>query len=138
MRYRFMDGGLANATVDQLNHRRDANLFNLRNEEEQATSDIRQAYRAIDSAGRKGRLLNEGVNTSKKVQELYLEQFKAGRRTVFELLDAQMSSFNARKSEIDSRFEGQRAVFEILRQTGRLAEALVPGGGPRSYSARSH
>ncbi len=124
MRYRFMDGGLANASVEQLHNRREGNLHLLRNEHEQVSSDIRQAYRAVDSARRKGRLVAEGVVTSAKVQELYLEQFKAGRRTVFELLDAEMSSFTVRRSAIESRYEAERAIFDILRNSGRLAEAL--------------
>ncbi len=125
MRYRFMDGGLSNATIEQLNHRRDGNLQQLRNEDEQTSADIRQAYRAVDSARRKGRLVQEGVATAAKVQELYLEQFKAGRRTVFELLDSQMSSFTVRRSAIESRFEAERAIFEILRNSGKLAEAMA-------------
>ncbi|MGL5136518.1 MAG: TolC family protein [Beijerinckiaceae bacterium] len=124
MRYKFMDGGLGRAAIDQLHNRQEAQQHLLRNEEEQTVADIRQAYRAVDSARRKERLVGEGVGTSRKVKELYLEQFKAGRRTVFELLDAQMSSFTVRRTEIESRHESQRATFEILRHTGRLAEAL--------------
>jgi outer membrane protein, adhesin transport system len=125
MRYKFMDGGLSNATVEQLHHRRDGNMHQLRNEDEQTSADIRQAYRAVDSARRKGRLVSEGVTTAAKVQELYLEQFKAGRRTVFELLDSQMSSFTVRRSAIESRFEAERAIFDILRHSGKLAEAMA-------------
>lgn len=124
LRYRFMDGGLGRATLDQLHNRQEAQQHLLRNEEEQTAADIRQAYRAMDSARRKEKLVAEGVGTSRKVLDLYLEQFKAGRRTVFELLDAQMSGFTVRRSEIESRHEAHRATFEILRHTGRLAEAL--------------
>ncbi len=137
MRYRFMDGGLANASVEQLQYRREGNLHLLRNEDEQTSADIRQAYRAVESARRKGKLVAEGVETSAKVQELYLEQFKAGRRTVFELLDSEMSSFTIRRSAIESRYEAERAIFEILRNSGRLADALslasaakAPGPNP--------
>jgi len=131
MRYRFMDGGLAEASVEQLHNRRDGNLQQLRNENEQISADLRQAYRALSSARLKGRLVAEGVVTSAKVQELYLEQFKAGRRTVFELLDSEMSSFTARRSAIESRYDGERAVFEILRNSGRLAEALSQASSPK-------
>ena len=129
MRYKFMDGGLGKASAEQLGHRREASLLLIQNEDEQTTADIRQAYRAVDSARRKERLVGEGVRTSRKVQELYLEQFKAGRRTVFELLDSQMSSFTVRRSEIESRYEAQRATFDILRNTGRLAEAMSQSTG---------
>jgi outer membrane protein, adhesin transport system len=137
MRYKFMDGGLGAATAEQLGHRRDASLLLIQNEDEQTSADIRQAYRAVDSARRKERLVSEGVRTSRKVQELYLEQFKAGRRTVFELLDSQMSSFTVRRSEIESRYEAQRATFDILRNTGRLAEAMSQTAGSRIIDRRS-
>jgi outer membrane protein TolC len=139
VRYKFMDGGLAQGTQEQLTHRRDANVYMQQNEDEQTSSDIRQAYRSIDSARRKQRLVSEGISTSARVQELYLEQFKAGRRTVFELLDSQMSSFTVRRSEIESRYEGQRATYEILRNTGRLAEALsrAPATGPAAPRFRN-
>jgi outer membrane protein, adhesin transport system len=139
MRYRFMDGGLGKATLDQLNHRRESSIYLLQNEAEQTSADIRQAYRAVDSALLKERLVGEGVTTSAKVMELYLEQFKAGRRTVFELLDSQMSSFTVRRSQIESRYEGQRATFEILRHSGRLAEAMAQatGAGPPQPKPRA-
>jgi outer membrane protein, adhesin transport system len=131
MRYKFMDGGLGRSTIEQLHHRREASLYMMQNEDEQTSADIRQAYRAIDSSRRKGRLVAEGVATSRKVQDLYLEQFKAGRRTVFELLDAQMSSFTSRRSFVESRYEGERATFEVLRNIGQLAESLTgTAGGP--------
>jgi outer membrane protein TolC len=136
LRYRFMDGGLGRATLDQLHNRQEAQQHLLRNEEEQTAADIRQAYRAVDSARRKEKLVAEGVGTSRKVLELYLEQFKAGRRTVFELLDAQMSGFTVRRSEIESRHEAQRATFEILRHTGRLAEALSQASPGERTAAR--
>jgi outer membrane protein TolC len=55
---------------------------------------------------------------------LYLEQFKGGKRTIFELLDGQMSYYTIRRSQIESQFEGRRAVFDILRATSDLTLAL--------------
>jgi outer membrane protein TolC len=120
MRYRLMDGGLGQATSDQVNARLEGQEMTYLNEREQFEADIRQAYRAIDSAKRKERLLGDGVNSATKVRELYMEQFKGGKRTIFELLDGQMSYYTARRSQIEGQFEGRRAVFDILRATGEL------------------
>jgi outer membrane protein TolC len=125
MRYRFLDGGLADATKSQILARIENGEFTYLNEREQMEADLRQAYRAIDSAGRKLKLVSEGVTSAREVRALYLEQFKGGKRTVFELLDSQMSFFTVRRSQIESQFSGQRAIFEILRITGQLATTLA-------------
>jgi outer membrane protein, adhesin transport system len=125
MRYRLMDGGLGEATQQQILARIEGGEFSYLNEREQLEADIRQAYRAIDSSGRKLKLVSEGVNASSKVRQLYLEQFKGGKRTVFELLDSQMSYFTIRRNQIENQFEGQRATFDILRATGSLTAVLA-------------
>ncbi len=124
IRYRLMDGGLSAATQEQIGARINGAELSYVNEREQIEADIRQAYRAIDSANRKTRLISEGVEASRKVRELYLEQFKGGKRTIFELLDGQMSYYTIRRSQIESQFEGRRAVFDILRATSDLTLAL--------------
>jgi outer membrane protein, adhesin transport system len=124
VRYRLMDGGLSAATQEQIGARINGAELSYVNEREQIEADIRQAYRAIDSASRKTRLVSEGVEASRQVRELYLEQFKGGKRTIFELLDGQMSYYTIRRSQIESQFEGRRAVFDILRATSDLTLAL--------------
>jgi outer membrane protein TolC len=124
MRYRIMDGGLSAATQEQILARIEGSQYLYLNEREQIEQDIRQAYRAIESSGRKLKLVTSGVESARKVRELYLEQFKGGKRTVFELLDSQMSFFTIRRSQIESQYEGERAVYEILRATGKLTEVL--------------
>ncbi len=124
MRYRLMDGGISAATKDQIAARIAGADFSLLNEREQIEADIRQAYRSIDSAARKMRLVTEGVESAKRVRQLYLEQFKGGKRTVFELLDGQMSYYTIRRSQIENQFEGRRAIFDILKATGDLTAAL--------------
>lgn len=127
MRYRFMDGGLNNATQEQILARIDAGEYSMLNEREQIEQDIRQAYRAIGSSRSKLKLIGSGVASASRVRELYLEQFKGGKRTVFELLDSQMSLYTIRRNQIESQFEGRRAAFEILRATGKLTQILANG-----------
>ena len=130
LRYRFLDGGLQKATVSQLEARRLGSEMSFLNEREQLEADVRQAYRAIDSAALKSRLVGVGVGTSRTVETLYLEQFKAGRRTVFELLDSQMSLFSTRRSEVESRYDAHRAVLDVLKAMGRLTATLAGTGHP--------
>ncbi len=124
MRYRVLDGGLSSATRSQIHARIEGADATYMTEREQLEADIRQAYRAIESSGRKLKLVSQGVESSRKVKELYLEQFKGGKRTIFELLDGQMSFYTIRRSQIESQYEGKRAAFDILRATGDLTVAL--------------
>ncbi|MCZ8182515.1 MAG: TolC family protein [Beijerinckiaceae bacterium] len=125
MRFRLLDGGLAEAQERQIRNRIETSELTMINERQQLEADLRQAYRAIDSAGAKARLLDEGASAARRAEELYLEQFKAGKRTVFELLDGQMAVYTARRAQIESRFERQKAVIDILRYTGALASVLA-------------
>jgi outer membrane protein, adhesin transport system len=127
MRYRITDGGLSRATDEQIRARIQGHEMTFLNEREQFEADLRQAYRAIDSARRKERLVGEGVASARRVQSLYLEQFKGGKRTIFELLDGQMAFYTARRSQIESQYEGRRAVFDILKGTGELTMRLSRG-----------
>jgi outer membrane protein TolC len=127
LRYRLMDGGLASATREQINARIEGNEMSYLNEREQMEADVRQAYRAIESAKRKGRLVADGVASAERVRELYLEQFKGGKRSIFELLDGQMAYYTSRRSQIESRYEGRRAAFDVLRAMGELTSSLARG-----------
>lgn len=95
---------------------------------DQVEADIRQAYRAIASARRKLGDLRDGLRSSREVQSLYTEQFQAGERTIFELLDAQTSLFSAERDLIVSQFSELEAAYSILRSTGRLTSALLNSG----------
>jgi outer membrane protein, adhesin transport system len=137
VRYRFWDGGVAEATNRQIEARRIGTDENFADQSRTLQSEIRQAYRAIDAARNKGQLLREGVSTSDNVQALYLEQFKAGQRTVFELLDTQMSSFTARRSAVEARFDGDRAILVVLRAIGSVRSAIAtakPGKGDMAFA----
>jgi outer membrane protein, adhesin transport system len=123
--YRLWDGGVHDATDRQVEQRRVGNDMRFADHRRRITSEIRQAYRAIAASENKRRLVQSGVETSERVQALYLEQFKAGQRTVFELLDTQMATYSARRGAIEARYEGERALITILRSMGILRNAIA-------------
>jgi TolC family type I secretion outer membrane protein len=125
MRYKLMDGGLNRAEVQQSEARVRQNEAKLRDQEDEIEADIRQFYRAISSARAKYASLGEGVDASRKVVGLYVEQFRNGQRTLFELLDAQTALMSARRSLIEAQYSERRAVYGILRSVGRLTPTIV-------------
>jgi outer membrane protein TolC len=54
-----------------------------------------------------------------------MEQFKAGKRTVFEVLDSRMVVFTMQKNAVNGRYEQLRAAYGILRNMGRLVETAI-------------
>lgn len=130
VRFKIFDGGLGQATEDQINARLKGNEMGYLNERELMEADLRQSYRAISSAEQKQRLLGAGVRTAQSVRELYLEQFKGGKRTIFELLDSQMALYTARRSQIEAQYDAARAVYDVLRNTGELTRVLANADAP--------
>ena len=63
--------------------------------------------------------------TAQHANALYIEQFNAGKRTVFEVLDSRMVVFTMQKNAVNGRYEQLRAAYGILRTMGRLVETAA-------------
>jgi adhesin transport system outer membrane protein len=125
LRQRIFDGGARRSQVDQANSRLNESEYRFRNESEDLENNIRQAYRAITASRSKLANLRQGVASSRQVRELYTEQFTAGRRTLFEVLDAQQALYTAQRDQIVNQFEELRASHSLLRSLGRLSESIL-------------
>lgn len=123
--YSLFDSGNAEGEQRQVESRIRQARARYTDGRDQVEADIRQAYRAIASARRKLDDLRSGLRSSREVQSLYTEQFQAGERTIFELLDAQNALFSAERDLIVSQFSELEAAYSILRSTGRLTSALL-------------
>jgi adhesin transport system outer membrane protein len=67
----------------------------------------------------------QGLTTANSVNTLYLEQFKAGKRTIFEVLDSNMLIFTMQRNRVNGEFEEMRAQYGILRNLGKLCEMIA-------------
>ncbi len=92
LRYRFADGGLNRSLERQIEARIAQGTARARDAREDIEADIRQSYRSIAAARAKFATLRESRDAAKRVVDLYAEQFRGGKRTLFELLDAQMAT----------------------------------------------
>jgi outer membrane protein TolC len=129
LRHKLTDGGARRSAVDQLNARKLESQLRYIDTRDEAASDIRQFYRTMRTARGKLANLKSGVDSSSKVIELYVEQFKGGKRTVFELLDSQTALFMAQRDLIQNQFDERRAIYGVLRGVGVLAETLLDARG---------
>lgn len=125
LNYKFIDGGLADAQLSQILARLDQEQQRYSFDRDEAEADLRQLFNAIDASHGKSQSLAEGVDASAKARELYTEQFRGGKRTLFELLDIQTAYFMATRNQIVNFFEEQRAVYAVLKALGQFTRVAM-------------
>lgn len=123
--YKLLDGGTMSAQADRIREDKRTNDFKTLDEKETIELNLRRFYQALTSNKIKESAALQGTATAQKANSLYLEQFKAGKRTVFEVLDSRMVVFTMQKNAVNGRYEQMRAGYGILRNMGKLVEAAV-------------
>jgi outer membrane protein, adhesin transport system len=118
--YKLMDGGLLQSQVERIAANQKANEFRQLDEKETIELNLRRFYQSMSAGRIRHADAVKGVATANKAYSLYIEQFKAGRRTIFEVLDSNMTVFNLEKTRIAGEFEELRSQYAILRHMGRL------------------
>jgi outer membrane protein, adhesin transport system len=123
--YKLLDGGLGAAQSDRIRDDKRANDFRTLDEKESIELNLKRFYQALSANRIKENAAVQGVSTAQKAYSLYMEQFKAGKRTVFEVLDSRMVVFTMYKNAINAKYEQLRASYGILRNMGRLVETAA-------------
>ena len=123
--YKLLDGGLMSAQEDRIREDRRANDFKTLDEKESIELNLRRFYQALSANRTKEDAAIQGTANARQASSLYMEQFKAGKRTVFEVLDSRMVVFTMQKNAVNGRYEQLRAAYGILRNMGRLVETAI-------------
>ena len=123
--YKLFDGGIMAAQADRIREDKKANDFRTLDEKEGIELNLRRFYQALSANRIKETSAIQGIATAQKANTLYLEQFKAGKRTVFEVLDSRMVVFTMQKNAVNGKYEQLRAAYGILRNVGTLVETAV-------------
>jgi outer membrane protein, adhesin transport system len=123
--YKLLDGGIMSSESDRIVEDRKANDFKTLDEKESIELNLRRFYQALSANRIKETAAIQGTATAQKANSLYLEQFKAGKRTVFEVLDSRIVVFTMQKNAVNGKYEQLRAAYGILRNMGRLVETAV-------------
>jgi len=119
------DGGERMAKNNQLIARIDEVKYRYSKALDQLEQDIEDSARILRTANEKRASIAERIAASKSVVSLYQQQFEAGTRTIFELLDAQRELFAAKGEQITSRFEVMRAAYNAAKLNGNLADVIL-------------
>ncbi|WP_424982435.1 TolC family protein [Maritalea sp. S77] len=125
LRGSLYDGGDRSAKIDQINARIGETEARYRQARRDLERDIRDAARILRTAKDRQRSIHQRINASEDVVRLYREQFKAGNRTIFELLDAQQELFTAKAEQITNQFDILRAKYAGHQLSGTLGPTLL-------------
>jgi TolC family type I secretion outer membrane protein len=125
LRGSLYDGGDRSAKIEQINARLGETEARYRVARRDLERDIRDAARILRTAKQRQHSIHERIQASEDVVRLYREQFKAGSRTIFELLDAQQELFTAKAERITNQFDILRAKYATHQLAGTLGPTLL-------------
>ena len=123
--YKIFDGGLLEAQTDRIRSNQNANSFKALDERETVALNLRRFYLTLAASRTKRDAATRGLATANSANALYIEQFKAGKRTVFEVLDSNMMIFTMHRTRVGGEYEELRSIYGIMRNTGRLCENIA-------------
>lgn len=133
--YKLLDGGLLRAQAERILANQQANEFKSLDEAETIELNLRRFYQSLAANRLKRASALRGIHTAESANDLYVKQFKEGKRTIFEVLDSNMVVFNMRRVSISGEFEELRAMYGILRNMGLLVPTIArvaPEPAPKS------
>lgn len=125
VRVKLFDGGKRRRQAEQISARIDEAEARHRKLYRELLQQMEQNNQALSTGQEKTAFLEQQLAASNKAMNLYQQQFEAGERSAFELLDAQKDSHRAKGELINHRYEAAASVYRNLRLKGSLTEILA-------------
>lgn len=125
LRYNLYNGGADAAVAARLRARVKEVGYEFEKQRREVEQNIRNDFTAIDASRAKVDTIRDQVDSAKEVVRLYEEQFRAGDRTAFDLLDAQQALITAKLEQVLNTYQETRAGFRVMQQLGSLYYALT-------------
>lgn len=119
----IFDGGDRAAKIAQIEARIEETEYRYRRAVDNLEYDIDDSGRVLDTASSRLASIAGQIASGQDVVTLYTQQFEAGTRGIFELLDAQQELSASRSEQITAQFDVLRAKYRLLQLTGELARA---------------
>lgn len=134
--YSFFNGGRDIATRNRISARLREADYEVDRRRREVEQDIRIDFNALEAARQKIATIEGETASAEKVADLYKQQFREGRRSVFDLLDSQQILFDAKARALTNNTDKTLAEFRVLQQLGGLFD-LVSEGQPLPKIAQS-
>ncbi len=120
LRYNLFNGGADQAVNNRIRSRIREQSYELRRVEREVEQQVRSDYSALQTAREKVNNINNEVDAAAKVVDLYADQFKTGKRTVFDLLESQNALFNSKSTQVINKYQAVTSGYRVLQGLGML------------------
>lgn len=127
--YSFLNGGADIAIRNRIAARLREADYELDRRRREVEQDIRIDFNGLEAARAKISTIESEIVSAQRVVDLYRQQFREGKRSVFDLLDSQQLLFNARTNQITNMTAKTLAEYRVLQKLGGLFD-LVSNGEP--------
>lgn len=124
MEYDLYSGGRDKARTKSSNWRYNEALAVRENTEKELVEGTRLSWNAYEALNDQEALVQQSVDASTLAETAYITQFRLGKRSLLDLLNAKVEVFLARKTYINTRYDQLQARYRVLNATGRLGYAL--------------
>ena len=129
MSYSFLNGGADVALRNRIGARLRQADYELDRRRREVEQDIRADFQSLGAARQKIATISAEIDSAQRVSDLYKQQFREGKRSVFDLLDSQQVLFTARANWVGNDIAMHLAEYRVLQKLGGLFD-LVSAGEP--------
>jgi len=120
----LFDGGDRLAKINQIDARISETEYRYTRAVDNLEYDIDDSSRVLGTASSRLASIAGQIKSGKQVVTLYSQQFEAGTRGIFELLDAQQELSVSQAGLITAQFDVLRAKYHLLQLTNELNKVL--------------
>lgn len=124
MHWNVFSGGINQANVQEQVRRASEERYKLLEVMREVDTDVQQAWNRREQQMTLLGQLDSQSRVSDDLVNSYREQFRVGRRSLLDVLDAQNTRYNAQVQRETARFAELFAEYKILAATGQLLEVL--------------
>lgn len=132
MNYNFSNGGADRSKIqEQINMLEQSNQ-NLEKSQRSIEQSTRESWNKLTMAQNRIVFMQQHYNVSKQVTASYHEQFKAGKRTLLDVLNSENELFAAKNGLLFEEFNYTKSVYELFSKMGTIQDVLASEPVPAS------
>jgi outer membrane protein TolC len=125
--YSFLNGGADVAVRNRIGARLRQADYELDRRRREVEQDIRADFQSLNAARQKIATINSEIESAQRVADLYKQQFREGKRSVFDMLDSQQVLFAARGNAVGNEIAMHLAEYRVLQKLGGLFDLVSAG-----------
>jgi adhesin transport system outer membrane protein len=124
MRWNVFRGGITSADEQEQIRRATEQRFRLHDVHREIEEAVRISWDRRIKQGELQRIYNQQFGAENRVVSAYRDQFRVGRRSLLDVLDAQNNLFNVAVLRETAAYASRFAEYRLLAATGRLLTEL--------------